>query len=208
MNFRNWIASAYLCRFQVMRSASLALVVFITVSLFVNFLLNGIFDSRFWPLFGLSLATLALGSVIVKYGFSKAHHKRQLVLVAVVVSVGAIAAASLFFTRGIQQALNYANFYLIRDPYLQQVNMVKRSDEPRFVAFKWDSAIQQALIFDESDELDEPLRIKPADWWRCAKQAQYELAVCDWTRMKVAEHFYSVSFFCESPYSGTPIPPD
>jgi hypothetical protein len=207
MNLKNWIANVRLHRSQIVRGACLSLVVFVTVLAVVNFLLNGILYSHFFPLFGLSLTALALGIATVKFGFSKVQKKRLLISISIVLSIGVIAVAPLFFTRGIQDALNYANFYFVRDTYLQQVNMVKRADEPRFITFRWDSFNKELLIFDESNELDNDDGIKTREWWRRAKEKEHELAVCHWVSIKVAEHFYRVTFACEAPYSGASIPP-
>jgi hypothetical protein len=84
--------------------------------------------------------------------------------------------------------------------------MVERTEEPRFITFRWDSFNQELLIFDESNELDNGDGVKSKDWWRRAKEKEHELAVCDWSSTKVAEHFYRVGVHCETPYSGSPIP--
>ncbi|WP_411885841.1 hypothetical protein [Polaromonas sp. YR568] len=200
------IPSFFVIRPQLVSGGCLALVVFITVLLFVNFLLNGILFSRFWPSFGLALATLALGIVTVRRGFVKTQKKRQLVFASIVLSIGALTMAPIFFTQGIQHALTYANFYFVKDAYLQKVAMVERAEAPRFITFRWDSFHEEFLIFDESDGLDNGDGVKSRDWWLRAKEQQYRLAVCDWSSMKVAEHFYRVSFNCEYPYSGSSIP--
>lgn len=192
---------------QLIFVACLVLVVFVAVLLFVNLILNGIIFSNFWPSLGLALVVLMMSIMIVKRVFLNVPKKGLLVVISIVASICSIGVAPVFFTQRIQHALTYANFYFVQDAYLQQVAMVKRTDDPRFITFRWNSFNKQILIFDESDELDNKDGIKSRDWWNRAKEKEHELAVCDWSSMKIAEHFYRVSFYCESPYSGSPIPP-
>ena len=204
---RKLMSSYFAFRPQLVSAACLALIVFITVLLFVNLILNGIFYSSFLPSLGLAIAVLALGVATVNHRFFNLSRKRRFVFSSIFVSVGLIVIAPFFFTRGIQQVLNYANFYFIRDAYLQKVALVKRTDVPRFIAFKWKGFEKQLLIFDESDELNFPDRVKSKEWWMRAKEIDGELTVCYWYSIKVAEHFYRVTFYCERPYSGSSIPP-
>jgi len=194
-------------RSQLMLAAYLMLVIFISVMLLVNIIINGIIYSNYWPSFWLFLFVLTLSVVIVKCGFSKISKKKLLLAISIIVSIGLIGTAPLFFTQGIQHALNYANFYFVKDTYLKQISMADRTNAPRFITFKLNGFGKQLMIFDESDELDNQEGIKSRDWWSRAKNREYELAVCDWSSIKVAEHFYRVSFFCERPYSSSPIPP-
>lgn len=185
---------------------AIGVVIFATILLFVNLIINGIVFSSFWPSFGLALAVLALGIATVRYRFARTPKNRWIVIVSVLASIGVIAAAPLFFTQGIQHALTYANFYFMRDDYLKKVAMVEKTEVPQFIAFRWDSFNKQLLIFDESDELHDADQPKSKEWWQRAKKSEPELARCMWSDMKVAEHFYRVSISCEYPYSGSPIP--
>jgi hypothetical protein len=160
----------------------------------------------------LAIVRIGFGCVFVRHrdgkrGFSKVQKKRWFVFASIVFSVGAMMATPWFFTRGIQHALNYANFYFVKDAYLRQVAMVKRTEGPRFIVFRWKDFNEQFLIFDESDELDKGNGGKSRDWWLRAKEQQYRLAVCDWSSTNVAKHFYRVIFSCEYPYDGSTIPP-
>jgi hypothetical protein len=142
----------------------------------------------------------------VKRVFQNIPKKIWLVIFSIFTSIGAIGLAPLFFTQRIQNSLNSANFYFVRDFYLQQVEMEKRTDAPRFILFRLNNFYKELLVYDESDEIDN--KIKSRDWWHRAREKEHELTVCDWSSTKVAEHFYRVSFFCEYPYSGSPIPQD
>ena len=113
------IASFLTHRSQLISGGCLALVVFITLLLFVNLLLNGILFSKFWSSFGLALTVLALGTVTVRRGFFKVQNKRRFGFVSIILSIGSMVAAPLFFSRVIQHALTYANFYFMKDAYLQ-----------------------------------------------------------------------------------------
>lgn len=201
------ITSLVAFRPHLFSSAGLLLITFITVLLFLNLILQAVFVSKFWPSFALAVAVLALGITAVRQGFSKIPKKRWHIFFSTILTIGTIAAAPLFFVQGIQHSLARANFYFVRDDYLSQVDRVKRTDVPRFIIFRWNSFNQELLIFDESGELDNGSAIKSKDWWLRAKQAEYELAACHWSSMKVAEHFYRVGVSCEHPYAGSPIPP-
>lgn len=208
MNHSRKLMSNYFAfRHQLLSAAYLALVVFITVLLFVNFVLYGITFSEFWPSLGLALTILALGIVTVRCGFSKISRKIFFVFSLIFMSIGIILLSPIFFTQKIQHALAYANFYFVQDTYLHQVSKVRRMDTPRFITFRLSSYHEEFLIFDESDGLNNGDGVKPSDWWLRAKEQQYRFSACDWSSMKVAKHFYRVGFNCEYPYSGSPIPP-
>jgi len=191
---------------QLMSGACLALVVFITVLLFFNLILHGIFFPNWWPSFGLALAVLVLGYVTLKYGFSKVLRKRWLIAASVFLSIAAMVTAPIVFITKVQHILAYGNFYFLRDAYLKEVTMVPQTDTPRFIKFKWPGIGWEWLFFDERDGFENGNGVKSREWWQRAKEKEPELAVCDWSSMKFAEHFYRVSFNCEYPYSGSPIP--
>lgn len=191
---------------QLISGGFLALVVFITVLLFVNLIFHGISFPNWWPSCGLAIAVLVVGYVALKHGFSNLSKKRWLIAASVFLSLSAMVTVPLVFFTKIQHVLAYGNFYFIRDTYLQQVAMVRPAGTPRFIKFKWPGIGWQWLFFDESDGFENGDGVKSRDWWQRAKEKEHELAVCDWSSMKVAEHFYSVSFHCEYPYSGSPIP--
>lgn len=189
------------------RRVASGFVIFVTVLLFVNLLLNGIFFSSFWVSFGLAMAVLALGTVTVGYGLPRIQGMGWFVAASTLASVAAIVIVPTFFVGQIQQTLTYANFYFVRDPYLQKVVAAKRTGVPLFITFKWEnSTAKSLLIYDESDELADPTRPKSKEWWQRAIESDMELATCYWSGLKVGEHFYRITFACEMPYSGSPIP--
>lgn len=181
-------------------------IVMSTIFIAFNLILNGIVFSGFMPSFCAALALLGLGSWFVMRGFTHIKRKRWIVGSSIFFIVCAIGIAPVPFTRGMQQFLTRVNFFFIRDMYLDRISKIQRADQPLFVVFGLDGFDKELVIFDESDELDNSSTPRSKEWWMRAKGQEPELALCHWTSMKVAQHFYRVMISCEYPYTGSAIP--
>lgn len=174
----------------------------------ISILFHALFVSAFWPWFAVTCTLATLVWTAAKYGLSKSLPVRCVVFITILISICVSCAVLAVLTGGARNILNYADFYFIREPYIQKVAMTTKGNTPRFISFEWKvGGSDQNLYFDESDELGKPCRPKSRDWWLRVKDKSQSLLTTAWTSRKVANHFYVVQFDVYGTYTCSLIPP-
>lgn len=205
MNSNKWRLMRFTSHQYLIRDVCLVVLIFITAVLFINLVLNGIFYFVLSIVF--ALIVLLLGVLILKWCFPELANKRWLIFTSLLISIAVFFIAPKLFFKDVQQMVNYANFYPMRDGYLKRIEMLDRTNEPLFVAFEWKNiSSKELLIYDESNELDDPKRVMSKSWWKRAQEKETEFSSCLWWKVKVANNFFLVTFYCDQPYSGGAIP--
>ncbi len=168
--------------------------IFLTTLLCTNLFIYSIFSiPNGGSVILVAAAILAAGGYAARTLYTQISRRRWIIAVPIVLCVMLIAFIPSLFVVIPEDLIDVIRFNVNADSYLTQVAKNRDSGHPQFVTFPWGISVEQLLIFDETDELAYPARMKSIDWWR---RAGSDIRACRWNAKGVGKHFYIVRISC------------